>query len=40
MRKGNIKHLFEFIEDERNDYTVELVQRQTLETASKAWERN
>lgn len=38
--KGNIKHLVEFIEKESNDYTFELVQRQTLETASKAWEKN
>jgi hypothetical protein len=38
--KGNIKHLVEFIEKESNDYTLELVQRQTLETASKAWEKN
>jgi hypothetical protein len=37
---GDIKHLVEFIEKESNDYTFELVQRQTLEAASKAWERN
>jgi hypothetical protein len=37
---GDIKHLVEFIEKESNDYTFELVQQQTLETASRAWERN
>lgn len=37
---GDIKHLVEFIEKESNDYTFELVQQQTLEAASRAWERN
>ncbi len=38
--KGNIKHLVKFIEQESSNYTSELIQRQTLETASKAWEKN
>lgn len=36
--RGNIKYLVKFIEQESNDYTFELVQRQTLQAASKAWE--
>lgn len=38
--KGSIKHLVKFIEQESSNYTSELIQRQTLETASKAWEKN
>ncbi len=38
--KGNIKKLVDYVEKESNDYTLEIVQRQTLETASKAWEKN
>jgi len=38
--KGNIKNLVEYVEKGSSDYTFELVQRQTLETASKAWEKN
>lgn len=38
--KGNIKHLAKFIERESSNYTSELIQRQILETASKAWEKN
>ena len=37
--KGNIKLLVEFIEKEIHDYNSEFMQRQTLETASKAWEK-
>jgi hypothetical protein len=37
--KGNIKHLVKFIEQESSNYTGDLIQRQTLETASKAWEK-
>ena len=37
---GNTNHLVEFIEKESNDYTFELLKRQTLETALKAWEMN
>lgn len=37
--KGNTKNLVEFIEKESNNYTLELVKRQTLETASKTWEK-
>jgi hypothetical protein len=38
--KGNIKHLVKFMEQESSIYTSELIQRQTLETASKAWEKS
>lgn len=38
--KGDIKNLVDYVEKESSDYTSQLVQRQTLETASTAWERN
>jgi hypothetical protein len=38
--KGNIKSLVNFIEHECSNYTFELIKLQTLETASKAWEKN
>jgi len=38
--KGDIKSLVKFIEQESSNYTSELVQKQALEAASKAWENN
>jgi hypothetical protein len=40
LLKGNIEDFIKFKTLEDNNYTFELVQRQILETASKAWERN
>jgi hypothetical protein len=40
LLKGDITPLKLFIERESEDYTLALVRKQTLETASKAWERN
>lgn len=40
LLNGDIKKLIEFAEEESNDYTFRLLQKQALETASKAWEMN
>ena len=38
--KGNVEDFIKYNISEANDYTFELLQRQTLEIASKAWARN
>lgn len=38
--KGNVEPLENFIKQQSEHYTSELLQRQALETASKAWESN
>jgi 2,3-bisphosphoglycerate-independent phosphoglycerate mutase len=36
--QGNIKDLVDYVEKESSDYTFELIHRQTLDAASKAWD--